>query len=227
MATRSTRSSKRLTNPSKNPTNPRKKPKIQPGDRNESHRRRTSPPPLLSHQPPDTTDPKVITGPIPDLVNPVMGHAWEINNSNKMSFIFDYISPCWQFERGSTYDPNVKNPFMDYNPNPWEDPNITETDIGSTLKPYVPRDYTCVYFISLFIVVAHSKVGGPQPKVSVQVRGYHRGLQELVEGSTSPDKVWKTQKAAVRTCYFSTFYFDQFYALSLDISPSTSPTFLL
>ena len=31
----------------------------------------------------------------------------------------------------------------------------------------------------------------------------------------------------VRTYYFSTFYFDQFYALSLDISPSTSPTFLL
>ena len=33
--------------------------------------------------------------------------------------------------------------------------------------------------------------------------------------------------STVRTCYFSTLYFDQFYTLSLDISPFTLPTFLL
>jgi len=106
-----------------------------------------APPPRRLPQDGAVTDPKLVTGPVLNLVNPAMEHAWEVNNLNQMCFIFDYTSPCRRFKIGSLCDPVLEEPFPEYEPNRWEDPNVTETDRDEApgLQNYYPEDYWCVH----------------------------------------------------------------------------------
>ena len=86
----------------------------------------------------DTTDPKLVTGPVLNEVTPALKDAWAINKKNKMALIFDLISPVRQFKRDALYDEEKEDPYVDYDPNPEEDENVTETDEDGDLQPYNP-----------------------------------------------------------------------------------------
>jgi hypothetical protein len=86
----------------------------------------------------DTTDPKLVIGPVLNLVAPRLKSAWAINKKNKMSLIFDVVSPVRQFKRDTLYDEDEENPYADYEPSQEEDPNVTETDDDCDLQPYSP-----------------------------------------------------------------------------------------
>jgi hypothetical protein len=86
----------------------------------------------------DTTDPKLVIGPVLNLVAPKLKSAWAINKKNKMSLIFDVVSPVRQFKRDTLYDEDEENPYADYEPSQEEDPNVTETDDDCDLQPYSP-----------------------------------------------------------------------------------------
>ena len=57
-----------------------------------------------------------------------------------MSLIFNPINPVRQFERGVPYDNNAvpKDAFAKYDPDPEQDPNVTEDKGDEDLKPYEP-----------------------------------------------------------------------------------------
>ena len=86
----------------------------------------------------DTTNPKEVVGPVLAVVAPALENAWAINQKNKMSLIFDIINPVRQFKRGAVYDDNKEDPYAEYNPDPDEDPNVTETDEDGKTQPYNP-----------------------------------------------------------------------------------------
>ena len=43
-------------------------------------------------------DPKDVVGPVPELVCLALKHAWTVNPSNSMGFIFDVINPVRKFK---------------------------------------------------------------------------------------------------------------------------------
>lgn len=79
----------------------------------------------------------VVTGPVMELVHKQLLNAWEINRGNPMCYIFDAVSPCRQWKRGTLYSDS--NPWAEYGPSPW--PDLTETDEDNKLQPYFPRQY--------------------------------------------------------------------------------------
>ena len=97
----------------------------------------------------DVDDPKRIIGPVPGLVCPALRNAWKINNFNSMGFIFDVINPARQFKRGMEYDEQSDSPYADYDPDPKNDPNVTETDEDATTQPYNPKIYRYVHQVYL------------------------------------------------------------------------------
>ena len=57
-----------------------------------------------------------------------------------MSLVFDPVNPVRQFEWDVPYDDKAepKDAFAKYNPNPEQDPNVTEDEGDEDLKPYEP-----------------------------------------------------------------------------------------
>ena len=55
-----------------------------------------------------------------------------------MCVIFDCVNPVRQFKRGTTYNPEDKNAFPDYDPSPELDGDVTESDEEADLQPYNP-----------------------------------------------------------------------------------------
>ena len=88
----------------------------------------------------DTTDPGLVTVPVPNLVHPALKDAWVINTNHEMALIFDVVNPVHQFKRDKYYDSDdePKEAFVIYDPSPESDPNITEDDERCDLKPYLP-----------------------------------------------------------------------------------------
>ncbi|KAF9787524.1 hypothetical protein BJ322DRAFT_1019924 [Thelephora terrestris] len=88
----------------------------------------------------ETTDPKDVTGPVLELVDPALVKAWSIHNDNRMAIIFDAVNPVRQFQRGVPYNDRAKpeNAFAKYDPDPKEDLYVTEDEGDEDLKPYEP-----------------------------------------------------------------------------------------
>ena len=88
----------------------------------------------------DTTDPGLVTVPVPNLVHPALKDAWVINTNHKMALIFDIVNPVRQFKRDEYYDSDdePEKAFAIYDPSPKSDPNVTEDDKCCDLKPYLP-----------------------------------------------------------------------------------------
>ena len=84
-------------------------------------------------------DPTEITHPVRNLVDPALKDSWEIHPENGMALIFDTISPVRQYNRDQPYRKDKAYPFVVYDPNPEDDPNITENDSETEpLNPYEP-----------------------------------------------------------------------------------------
>ena len=94
----------------------------------------------------DTTDPKRVFRPVVELVHPSLDGVNFFNTSHPMCFIFDAVNPARQFKRGEVYDSDEDTPFPDYNPDPENDGEVTETDINDEpgLQPYNPIVPRCV-----------------------------------------------------------------------------------
>lgn len=103
-------------------------------------RKKASTPPASPTPPPysDITDPTLIDRPDPDLVDPALSRAWKVNGNRQMCVIFDCVNPVRQFKRGTTYNPEDKTAFPDYDPSPELDGNVTESDEEADLQPYNP-----------------------------------------------------------------------------------------
>lgn len=80
-----------------------------------------------------------ITGPARNLINPALKGSWEVHRENGMALIFDTISPVRKYNRDQPYREDGDYPFAVYDPNPEEDPNVTENDDETEpLNPYEP-----------------------------------------------------------------------------------------
>lgn len=97
-----------------------------------------TPPPSADYG--ETTDPKDVTGPVLEQVDPALVGAWSINNDNRMAIIFDAVNPVRQFQRGVPYNEKARpeNAFAKYDPDPKEDPYVTEDEGDEDLRPYEP-----------------------------------------------------------------------------------------
>jgi hypothetical protein len=85
------------------------------------------------------TAPAEITSPVLSLVHPALRHCWELHPENGMALIFDTISPVRKYNRDTPYRAGDQYPFAVYDPNPQEDPNVTENDSETEpLNPYEP-----------------------------------------------------------------------------------------
>lgn len=80
------------------------------------------------------TDPTKVKKPYMDLVHPNLREAWKIHRKNPMCFIFDFVYPARQFERGTKYTENGPTPT--YGPPPYDD--LTEVDEDGDLAEYAP-----------------------------------------------------------------------------------------
>ena len=97
---------------------------------------RNNPPPPTPY--PETTDPVRITRPVLNLVDPALKGAWKINTTHRMSLIFDSVIPIRQFQQDVLYNNSARpeDAFAKYNPNPEDDPNVTEDEGDDDLKLY-------------------------------------------------------------------------------------------
>lgn len=84
------------------------------------------------------TDPETVTVPVPNMVHPTMRNAWKVHNNHPMCIIFDYVDPSRKYKRGEKHDDSVDCPFATYDPNPEEDPNVTDTDDNGDALQYEP-----------------------------------------------------------------------------------------
>lgn len=85
------------------------------------------------------TNPAEITHPVPNLVHPALKDCWAIHPKNGMALIFDKVTPVRQYNRDQPYRAANEYPFAVYDPNPEEDPNVTENDSETEhLNPYEP-----------------------------------------------------------------------------------------
>lgn len=102
--------------------------------------REPSPDPLPPASYGETTDPKLVTGPVLELVHPALTNAWSVNGKHKMETIFDSVNPVRQFKRDEKYDEEVdgEDAFADYDPSPESDSDVTDSDEDCDLKPYLP-----------------------------------------------------------------------------------------
>jgi hypothetical protein len=69
-----------------------------------------------------------------DSVHPNLLKAWKIHNENSMCFIFDFVYPARQFERGTKRTDDGPTPT--HGPPPYDE--LTEGDEDNDLVQYAP-----------------------------------------------------------------------------------------
>lgn len=89
-----------------------------------------APPPVNGGE----TDPNLITRPDPKHVHRSLTKTWAILPHRQMCIRFDVVNPLTQFKRGTSGEGR----FPPYDPNPEEDPNVTENDEDGILREYAP-----------------------------------------------------------------------------------------
>ena len=86
---------------------------------------------------PKETNPALIKQPISAHVHCALTGAWEVNQTMRMAFIFDAISPARQFKRGAKF--RESKPFPTYDES--KPGYTTETEPKYSLMPYLPANY--------------------------------------------------------------------------------------
>src|ERR1700743_459236 len=89
----------------------------------------------------EVDDPKLVKGPVADVVSPALKKAWAVNKAHRMALIFDAVNPVRQFKRNAKYDDDLEDPYAEYDPDPDGDPNVTKTDEDGDTQPYSPVYY--------------------------------------------------------------------------------------
>ena len=94
------------------------------------------PPPLPPTEYTKVTNPKCVTGPVPEHINDPMKGAWKVNKKNSMALIFDVVNPATHSKWDELYEHEDEEPFASYDSNPEDDLDVTEDDGEGKAKPY-------------------------------------------------------------------------------------------